>query len=276
MSGTLSLTLSEPKRYTCIFIGLYGQAEVKWHHTVTQSHVFLGQVVTLWNSSESVHGMIGPGTYSLPFHLSLPLTCPDSFSSSRGSVKYYLQGCISAERLLHIASHSHTTVLPIRVMRTSDATNLSPHLLVPLQHSKSKVVGVLKWKGSVEFTVSLIHSYFCVGQKLPLVIDVTNSHPSRIRMRVSIKRYRTYCFARPVVQQEKQVVATETSGEISPHSTHSWVVEDFYVPTTVEPSQKSTVVKVEYMLKVSTVVPMARKVAIRIPIVLGNTVPLAQ
>ena len=276
MSGTLSLTLSEPKRYRCIFIGLYGQAEVKWHHSVVQRRVFLGQVVTLWNSSESVHGMIGPGTYSLPFHLSLPSTCPDSFSSSQGSVKYYLQGCIIAESLLRVASHNHTTVLPLGVMRISVITNLSPHLLVPLQYSKSKVVGVLMWRGSVEFTVSLIRSYFCVGQKLPLVIDVTNSHPSCIRMRISIKRYRTYCFARPVAQQEKQVVATETSGEINPHSTHSWVIEDFYVPPTAVPSQKSTVVKVEYMLKVSTIVPMARKVAVKIPLTVGNTVPLTQ
>ena len=239
---------------------------MKWHHSILQSQEFLNQASILWNSSESVHGKIGPGTYSLPFHFSLPSTCPSSFSSSRGSVKYCLRGSIIVERPL--PNHNHITVLPIEVTRISDVTSLS-RMLVPLQYSKSKVVGILMWNGRVEFTVSLIRSCFCVGQKLPLVVDVINGRPCCIRMKVSIKRYRTCCFTRPAAQREKQVVATEASCEISPHNTHTWVVEDFYVPT-VEPSQESTVIKVEYMLKVSTIMPMARKVAVKIPITLGN------
>ena len=262
ISGTLNLTLTEPKNYRCIQIELHGLAEVKRHHSVIQSKAIVRTVTVLWNSSESIHGMIGPGTYSLAFHFSLPPICPDSFTGSRGSIRYYLQGWIIAD------GHNHSTVLPIEVIRTSKVTWNPCGLLVPIQYSKSKVVGFLTWKGSVEFVVNLIRSCFCAGEKLPLLVDVINEHPCCIRMKASIKRYRTYCFARSA-QCEKQTVATVTSCEINPRDTYSWVVEDLYVPM-VEASLDSTIIRVEYKLKVSTIVPMARRVAVKIPITLGN------
>ena len=276
MSGTLHFTLTEAKSYKQITLGLYGGALVRWTesrstgqttttNTVTyqSKETYVEQATVLWNSEQSPDGRIGPGTYSLPFEFMLPSTCLGSFQGSCGAIKYALHGRIKTG-LLH---RDHSIEVPIQVNKITDI-NL-PHLMVPTYQSKQKQVGFFCFASSVEFTASLTRSGFCIGHNLPLTVSIVNGSSRRIKMRASIKRRCTY-HAQGHTRSERRKLVAVVSPDIAPHSHYTWNVDDLLIPM-VEPSFKeSAIIKMQYILQVTAVIPWAWNSSVTIPITLGN------
>ena len=274
-------SLTEAKSYKYITLGLYGGALVRWTeshttstgqntttHTVTYQsrETYVEQATVLWNSEQSLDGRIGPGTYSLPFEFTLPSTCLGSFQGSCGATKYALHGRIKTG-LLH---RDHSIEVPIQVNKLTDI-NL-PHLMVPTHPSKKKQVGFFCFASSVEFTASLTRTGFCIGHNLPLTVIVVNGSSRRIKMRASIKRRCTY-HAQGHTRSERRKLVAVVSPDIAPHSHYTWNVDDLLIPM-VEPSFKeSAIIKMQYILQVTAVIPWAWNSSVTIPITLGN-VPL--
>lgn len=281
VSGSLHFTLSEAKSYKFIKITLYGGARVLWTETYTtgsgqyqQTHTvtyhsqetYVNQDVVLWSSEQSADGQIEPGTYNFPFQFLLPPNCLGTFQGSVGRISYALQGHIKTG-LLH---RDHNVELPIQVNRMTDVN--TPQLMVPTNQSIQKEVGCFCCGSTVELTVSLTRTGFCIGHGLPLTANVVNGSSRRIKMRVSIQRICTY-HAQGHASYEKRKVAVVVSPQIPAHSQYTWNVENLVVPM-VEPSfEDSAIIKMQYTLKVTAVIPWAKNTSVSFPIALGN-VPL--
>lgn len=301
VSGTLDFTLKESKSYKDIHIELYGGSLVRWterhtdssgrydrhhathmHHsyshnphtntyivTYKSSETYVQQGMLLWNSRQSPHGKIGPGTYSLPFQFMLPSTCPGSFQGEHGSIAYVLRGHIKTG-LLH---NDHKIEVPIQVQRIIDV-NL-PHFLVPVQQSKEKHVGLICCGSSIVFTVSLTRTCFCIGQNLPLTVSVVNGSSRRIKMRAAILRQCTY-HAQGRTKSSMNTTVAVVSPNIAAHSDHHiWNAENLQVPMVYPSLQESAIIKIQYVLSITAVIPWATSSQVQIPITLGN-VPFNQ
>ena len=282
MSGLLHFTLKESKSYKYVEIRLYGGALVRWTEqhtsgtgenrtttTVTyqSEETYVHEARILWSSEQTPYGKIGPGTFNLPFEFMIPPNCLGSFQGSVGSISYSLHGLIKTG-MLH---RDHRVQVPVQVNRIVDIN--TPQLLMPAHQSKKKQVGFFCFGSDVEFTVSLSRTGFCIGQNLPLTISVVNGSSRRIKMRATIQRY-CYYYAQGHTRHEKRVLTAVITHDIAPHSQQTGMtIENLIVPM-VEPSfTESQIIKMQYFLKVTAVIPWARNSSVKIPITLGN-VPL--
>ena len=280
VSGELHFTLTEAKSYKQIHINLYGGALVKWTETYSSGpngqtstvtykdeETYVDKMVVLWSKEHSADGTIGPGTYNLPFQFEIPHNCLGSFEGKHGSIRYSLRGHIKTGTL----KLDHDISVPLTVNRLRDI-NTIPRLLAPVLQSQRKVVGFFNFGSTIEFTASLTRTGFCIGNTLPLTVSVLNGSGRRIKIRASLQRLCTF-HVRRHKKHSKEKLAIIVSPDVSPHSQYTWNVEDFMIPM-VEPSfEESAIIKMQYYLKVTAVIPWATNSSVMIPITLGN-VPL--
>jgi hypothetical protein len=280
VSGLLHFILKETKSYKYVEIGLYGGAEVKWSeqrgsgehsHTVTfqEKETYVSEARILWSSDRSHDGKIGPGTYNLPFEFVIPPNCLGSFQGSVGSISYALSGVIGTVGTFH---RNHRIKAVIQVRKIVDIN--IPRLQIPVHQSKKKHVGFFRFGSDIKFTVSLSRTGFCIGQNLPLTISVVNGSSRRIKMRASIRRYTVYHAQGHTKYDFTKILASVITQEIAPHSQQTGMtIENLIIPM-VEPSfTESRIIKMQYYLKVTAVIPWARNSSVKLPITLGN-VPL--
>lgn len=142
--------------------------------------------------------------------------------------------------------------------------------MAPVNKSKHKQVGIFGSK--VHFKVRLSCTGFCIGHNLPLTVNVKNGSSRRIRMRASVQRFCNYRAEFNTTFNKRKVVFV-TSPHILPHSRYTWSVEDLVVPIVEPSSTESTIIKIQYFLKVTAVIPWARNSSVMVPITIGN-VPL--
>ena len=280
MTGSMELNLTEAKSYKYIKVRLYGHAHVHWTETrttgagnnqrtetisYTANETYVEQTAVLWDSEQTLHGKIGPGSYRFQFQFTIPVDCPSSFQGSVGYIQYHVLGRIGTG----LFRFDRRINAPIQVCQIIDINQ--PQLLAPVRQAQHKQVGCLCCvSGNIEFTISLPRTGFCInGDHIPLFVEVVNGSGRSITMRAEISKLVTF-YARGKRRFNGSTIALVCSGSILPHSSDNWKPENFIVPT-VEPSiATSRIITVEYTLKVWAVVPYAINPSVKIPILLGN------
>ena len=283
MSGTVFVTLDEAKDYKSIEVELHGGAHVHWTETRTVStgqstvtytvpydarETYVEQNSVVWSSEESPNGTIGPGTYSYGFEFMLPSNALASFKGQYyGKIEYVVRGRIKTG---HLLQRDPRTEVVIQVNRTRDV-NL-PEFAAPAYQSAQKQVGCCCFASSLEHTANVTQTGFSIGSNVPVSVNVVNGSSRRIRMRASIKKLVLY-YAQGHVRSERKKLVFVISPDIAPHSQHSWSVDDLVVPTTEPSFEGSEIIKMQYIVKVTALIPWARNSSVSIPITIGN-VPL--
>lgn len=283
MSGTVFLTLDEAKDYKSIEVELHGGAHVHWTETYTVStgqttttytvpydakETYVEQTRVVWNSDESPSGTIGPGTYSYRFNFTLPTNVLPSFKGKYyGKIEYKVHGRI---RTGHLLQRDPRTEIPFQVNTIRDV-NL-PEFAVSAHQSTQKQVGCCCFASNLEHSADVTRTGFSVGSNVPVTVNVVNGSSRRIKMRASIKKVVLY-YAGGHTRQERQKLAFVLSADIAPHSQHSWSVADLVVPSTEPSFEGSEIIKMQYILKVTAVIPWAKNSSVSIPITIGS-VPL--
>ena len=245
-----------------------GSGEHTQTHTVTyrSAETYVNTSVLLWSSEQYGDGKIGPGTFDMPFQVAIPHNCLGSFEGRHGNIRYSLQGHIKTGTF----KFDHSISIPITVNRQMDIN--VPRLSVPAHQSQQKHVGFCCFGTNIEITASLSRTGFCIGHSLPLTVNVVNGSGRRIKMRASIQRHCTF-HAQGHTNRSKEKLAVILSPHISAHSQYTWTEGSLVVPM-VEPSfVESQIIKMQYYLKVTAVIPWASNSSVMIPITLGN-VPL--
>jgi hypothetical protein len=284
VSGLLHFKLKESKSYEYIEIRFHGGAEVQWSEQSGPYNVstiiykseetYVNEARILWSSDQSPDGKIGPGTYDLPFQFVIPPNGLSSFQGRFGSILYSLRGVVETVSMFH---RIHTIRSIIQVSKIVDIN--IPRLLMPVHQSKEKHLGFFLFGGDIKFTVSLSRTGFCIGQSLPLTVNVVNGSSRRIKMRATIRRY-THYHVQGHTRHDKRSLTAVITHDIAPHSRSEQTgitieVQNLVVPR-VEPSfTESEIIKMQYFLKVTAVIPWARNFSVKVPITLGNVhVPL--
>ena len=236
--------------------------------TYQSKEMYIHETRILWSKDRSPHGKkIGPGTFDLPFQFELPPNCLSSFQGSVGSVSYTLHGLIK-NSLLH---QDHKIHAPLQVSKLTDIN--IPRLLMPVHQSKKKHVGFFCLGSDVEFTVSLSHAGFCIGQNLPLSVSIVNGSFHHIRIRASIRRFTHYYAQGHTYHDRETKVVGVTTPDIDPRSEQIINIDDLIIPMVLTSIHESQIIKMQYFLKVTAVIPWAMNSSVMVPITLGN-VPL--
>ena len=288
MSGLLHFSLTKAKSYKYIEIRLYGGAQVRWSETFRETtgsgsssttrtrtvtyqskETYIDEARILWSKER---GKIGPGIFDLPFQFVLPPDCLSSFRGSVGSVLYTLHGLIKTG-LFH-QDHKIQAIVPV-----SRITDINiPQLLMPVRQSKKTNIGIFFCclGSNVEITVSLSRTGFCIGENLPLTVNVVNGSSRRIKLRASIQGFTHYYAQGHAYHDRKTKVVSVTTPDIAPRSEQIVNIEDLVVPMVIPSIYGSQIIKMRYFLKVTAVIPWERSNSfVIIPITLGN-VPFEQ
>lgn len=274
------MTLDEAKSFKYIEVTLHGQGHVHWTETrttgtgenrrtetisYTSNETYVQQKSVLWNSEQTPHGKIGPGSYSFQFQFIIPPQCPSSFRGSVGYIHYHLLGRIGTG----LFRFDHRIEAPIQVSQLIDINQ--PQFQVPVRQTQRKQVGCFCCAaGDIEYTVDLPRNGFCInGDHIPLSVVVDNGSSRQITLRAEITRLVTY-YAQGHRRYDRNVIQLVESEPILPRTTHTWTTANFVVPG-VEPSiSTSHIIFLEYAIKVSAVIPYSINPSVTVPVILGN------
>ena len=198
ITGSFQITLTEPKWYQYIAVHLEGKGSVHWtesHTTGTgddqrtetrlysANETFADQSIVIWGNKEAPQPTkIDPGTFNVPFEVTIPPQCPPSFEKVTGNIKYKLQGIVSSQ------VREYKIETPLIIDNLIDL-NQQPHLLEPINQSAVKKIIVCCCcdAGEAQLIVTMPKAGFCVVQeRIPVTVECRNGSSRQITARVEV------------------------------------------------------------------------------------------
>ena len=145
--------------------------------------------------------------------------------------------------------------------------------MAPVREVKRKQVGCLCCAaGGVEFVAKLPCTGYCVtnGDVIPLTVDVQNNSIRAIKMKAKIIQQMTLSICEYCHVSNKSM-AKLSSKIIQPGASYAWSPTNWIVPTRLPPTLHGCrLLRVEYNLEVSAVIPRALNLRCNIPLFIGN------
>ena len=143
---------------------------------------------------------------------------------------------------------------------------------VPIREVKQKQVGCLCCAaGDVEFVTKLPRTGYSVrnGDIIPLAVDVQNNSTRVIKMKAMIFQ-KVSMFVRGYENVSRKRVAEISSEPILPGNSYVWNPTNWTVPEVPPTLVGCRLLRVDYILEVSAVIPNALDLRCNISLLLGN------
>ena len=269
VSGILVVQVDEPKSYDKIQVTLVGQAHVSWSETSAsgENELYINLSTTVWTKEQVSTQELHSGEHSFPFQFQLQDRLPPSFHGSSGWIRYYVEGRIGTGKM----KFDHTVTASITVVEVVDI-NVS-QFQTPLRAEKQKTLCCLLCASApITLNVELPHHGFCYGDILPLKVTLENGSSRWLRLRAQLLQVIVYT-AKGKHRHLQKVVASITSGRLEPRTTSTWNPDELLVPGHIEPTLRSCgIISIEYILKVSAIVPTGLNLTADITVIIGNIV----
>ena len=238
------------------------------HHSGTEKYV--KESLQLWSPQQSSCGSIGPGSFSFRFQFVVPSHVPSSFYDEyTGAYISYEIEAHAVNRLFLNACKDSATVYILRLASISEA-----NLTTPISVTKRKQVGCLCCAaGNVEFVAKLPRTGYCVTNRdtIPLMVNVQNNSTRVIELRAKIIQ-KISMFALLDTKVCRKNVAEIYSELIQPGYSYEWNPANWCVsrlsPTIL--NNGCSIIRVEYILEVSAVIPNALNLRCKIPLFMGT------
>ena len=272
----------------------------------TQTHfigneMYIQESLVLWTSQQSNGSSIGPGSFSFPFQFVIPFYVPTSFiyenipsSNSSAHISYEIEARAVTGKF-YVDYQDSVKINITRLTSINDANLATPVSLVKREQLGCLCVAA----GNVEFVTTLPRTGYCVTNHdvIPLSVSVqNNSYSGRmIQMRVKILQkvsmfVRAACtwniFCSPEIYSTSirsiivrtnrnycwKTLAEIYSEPIQPGISYNWNPTNLTVPQRPPTLLGSRILRIEYILEVSAVIPSALNVicSARIPLFMGN------
>ena len=204
ISGSIQMTLTEPKWYQYVAVHLEGKGRVHWteshttgtgddqrtetrHYSANETYADL--LVVVWGNKGAPQPMqINPGTFNFPFELTIPPQCPPTFNTFTGNIDYKLYGIVSSQ----VSEYKIET--PLVISNLIDL-NQQPHLLEPSNQSAVKNITVCCCcnAGEAQLTLTMPKTGFCVVQeRIPVTVECRNGSSRQITARVEVAQTIVY------------------------------------------------------------------------------------
>ena len=284
LSGKLVVETGEAKSYKEIQISLAGTGKVEWSagdgedgETHRAREEYVQESATLWSSAsaeeEEQSGKLSEGRHEFPFTFSIPVSCPSSYETKRGSarfdawVRYVLTGRIITHGALK-ADHTVEKSVPVRKVVAIERGSLLEPVKQWTQESECCLCCV---SAPVVITIELPRSGFAIGEKIPLTVSLENGSGRNVRVETALAR-RVMLKARAhVLRKPLHSVVRERSDPIRARSTTTWNPQTLTVPD-IEATMETPggMISVAYELSVHVGLLFGRSVDVSVPIVIGD------
>ena len=282
--GSVVVKVNEPKNYKKIAVYLKGHGKVKWKETVHESHTAAGpghhststsrtithkseesyicEEFVVWENSD---GALPTGHHTFPFQFTIPTNCPSSFRDKIGKIEYIIAGKIKSKSFFkkdHVIRHV------INVLGFVDTSCQATQ--EPVIYAKEKHLGMLCFpRGTINYSVSLPHTLFCVGEDIRTQLKVENESGRRLKIEVSLVEKIDYITPRKETHS-KNIIMVQKSTSLQPHRTSYWDSENFLVPAIRPAIVGSNIIRSGYFLHIVVKIPWSFNSSMTIPVVIGN------
>ena len=267
ITGSLLLSVTEPKDYEHVSIRFVGKAHVRWTVDKTTWDVtepYIDGKIILWSSDQSPDGKLDPGEYNWPFTFTIPPNVPSSFEGTVGNIRYSLEGRIRTG----LMKFDHKVEVRIPVQQVVSITN--PQLLEPVRQEVQKTVCCLCCaSGPVVLNVAVPKAGFCIGESFPVHVTIENGSSRQVTLRVAINQRVVYTAGRNHTFSNK-VLSTIGSDLIEAHATRDWDPSVQVPPVPIFQESSCKIIRVIYSLVTSAQIPQALNLHATIPIQLSN------
>ena len=283
ISGSIQITLTEPKWYRYVAVRLEGKGRVHWIETETYrsgdnqhtsasyysaDETYADLLVIVWGDREAPQPTkIDPGTFTFPFELTIPPQCPPTFKTFTGNIEYKLYGIVSSQ------VSKYKIEMPLIVSVLIDL-NQQPHLLEPIDQSavKNIIVCCCCYTGEAQLTLMMPKTGFCIVQeRIPVTLECRNGSFRQITARVEVVQTIVY-NARGHHKSCNDKIG-DASMQIPPSGSNTTSVE-FDLPPSVILGFAAQIITVSHSLRVwidySLDAFALTRPTISVPLVIGN------
>ena len=285
LRGTLTVEVGEPRGFHYIKVSLISKAHafIKINDaacTATDTRKYINEQTIVWHWEQARDGRLQSGRHTFPFQFTIPneqlpssveyTTIEEGSSSSFGYIQYYVEGRIGTDQ----PEFDHLTKAPFRLVEVVDINNV-PDLQRPIGGELQKTVHS-RFRASDKITAraEIPRRGYCIGEIIPLTVTVDNASTKQIRVAVYLQQVLTYRAEARKCFSHREIL--HLTSETMHRRIFLWRPGSrLRVPQTVPTNTSCSIVTVEYVLVVETLIPSANKRSIEIPLTIGN-VPLRE
>ena len=291
VAGTVVVTKNEPTPCKAIIVELKGKGHTSWldqyvtmmgqNYTVNTNYYFgceaiVKERIVLWGSAEeeygaSNNGTLGAGRYVFPFKFALhrDTKVPSSFEGTIGRIRYEIRATIVKDP----PQPSQMIYSLLQIVDRVD-TNI-PAMLNPVEHEIEKTVySILCVPQTIKLTVSLPRKGFCIGERIPLRVHVSNGSTRAVTLRAAVVKTTTYRGTFSGVNWGSHRLYQFQSPPVGGGTEFLWAEAQLLTITSAIPTiRNSNVVALEYSLLIEVLIPWALNTSVTVPFTLGNVPP---
>ena len=268
ITGSLMIKVDKPKKYKALEVCLLGTGRVRWsqgsgdkRRTYSASEVYVSEKLILWRSEDSPNGTFPVGRHTYPFQFVLPPTCPSSYISQIGNISYEIEGSISTG----LFKFDHKVKHPLTV---SEVVSVAPSAGVRFERRKKVGCGLCV-SGEITYNLQLPSTSFTIGEEIPVSWYVENGSGRQVTLQCSLREKITY-LARGRSRGNIIILSAQSDLAIPPRS-----VRDTTICVPVPPCRpamtRSNIIRSEFLLVATVVIPWANDSNNVLPVTIGNT-----
>ena len=292
ISGHILLVTEETKKgYLFIEVALHGYAKVGLRSdrgqyetttTVTDQTIetnyfredYVYESVIVWKRENAPNHELPPGSYQFPFVLKLQTSArplPPSFEGRYGRIRYEIVATIVQASMLKSWKRISEQVVIASVVDP----NTVPGVELPKVLQVEKTFCCLCCaSGPISLTARVPRTGYCVNQDaIPFEVDVENGSNKCIRRLVAQLQRRVFYTARNYHRVEVITLEEVSSDPIDAGRSLSWRPPPLLVPATEPTMANSSMIRVNYYLKVQASISGDNNLHVDFALFLGN-VPL--
>ena len=285
LRGTLTVEVGEPRGFHYIKVSLIGEAHAFINIndatcTATDTRKYINEQTIVWHWEQARDGRLQSGRHTFPFQFTIPneqlpssveyTTIEEGSSSSFGYIQYYVEGRIETDE----PEFDHLTQASFRLVEVVDINNV-PDLQRPIGGEIQKTIhGRFLASGKITVRAEIPRRGYCIGEIIPLTVRVENTSNKQMGIAVYLQQVLTYRAEACTCSSHRELL--HLTSETMHRRIFLWRPGSrLRVPQTVPTNTSCSIVTVEYVLVVETLIPSANKRSIEIPLTIGN-VPLRE
>ncbi|XP_036954513.1 arrestin domain-containing protein 3-like isoform X1 [Acanthopagrus latus] len=284
LSGRVTVVTSKETKAQCFSVKAKGKAKVTWHeqqgqatrvHSEKKKYFYFEHIILQDKNKGDGSEIIGPGRNVYPFTFVIPnIDMPSSYVGRWGKITYSLRAKLTQSIWL-----VHKTKIEFPFLTKSEFPFASKSEMIIIGLKEQQCVTRISFYGSDKITMNVTSEQMGVkqGEALGVSVEVLNESARTVTPNFYL------CEKQTFAAQSKRIVHTDDtlfgSGDSVPAQTSRTITKVLSIPPQLPPTFfNCCMMKLEYRLKVTLDVPLARGAEIKLPLVilLGSPKPHQQ
>ncbi|XP_060893883.1 arrestin domain-containing protein 3-like isoform X3 [Labrus mixtus] len=274
LSGKVTVVMSKETRVQCFVVKTKGKAKVIWSehkgqnketHSDKKIYFYFEHIILQDKNKGDGSEIISPGRNVFPFAFEIPnIDIPSSYEGKWGKITYSLR----AQLTLSIWSvHKSKTEFPFLTKSEFPFASKSEMIIIGLKEQQHATR--ISFHGSEKVTMNVTSEKMGVkqGEALGVSVEVFNQSARTVTPKFYLCEEQTFA-----ARSQKIVHTNETlfgTGDSVPAHTNRTMTKVISIPPQLHPTFfNCSMMRLEYRLKVTLDVPLAKAAEIKLPLVI--------